>query len=196
MLKYNCNKEIGKEVITMSLHSNYYLNSDNLAFGRMDKVNERYQKLTDEYEDRIKKNYDTLMAVLKDGTILSGKDLGELIYVELTSRNMKQLMPVLDAIYNANPKAFKEFGFNNYYVSLSSGKELGLFIISDDFEDLECFYDEQESEQIIDAFCKTISKTKVDLHDFPQVFKEVYDLNNEDDLKLWQKKNNKKDGNY
>ena len=65
----------------MSLHSNYYLNSDNLAFGRMDKVNERYQKLTDEYEDRIKKNYDTLMAVLKDGTILSGKDLGELIYV-------------------------------------------------------------------------------------------------------------------
>ena len=179
----------------MSLHSNYYLNSDNLAFGRMDKVNERYQKLTDEYEDRIKKNYDTLMAVLKDGTILSGKDLGELIYVELTSRNMKQLMPVLDAIYNANPKAFKEFGFNNYYVSLSSGKELGLFITGDDFEDLECFYDEQESEQIIDAFCKTISETKVDLHNFPQVFKEVYDLNNEDDLKLWQKKNIKKGGN-
>lgn len=179
----------------MSLHSNYYLSSDNLAFGRVDKVNERYQKLTDEYEDRIKKDYNTLMAVLKDGTVLSGKDLGELIYIDVTERNRKQLMPVLNAIYKANPKAFKEFGFNNYYVSISSGKELGLFITDDGFDDLECFYDDHDSEQIIDAFCKVISETKVDLHDFPQVFKEVYDLNNEDDLKLWQEKNNKKDEN-
>ena len=123
------------------------------------------------------------------------KQILEKFGVDISTLPNNLYSTLLDAIYNANPKAFKEFGFNNYYVSLSSGKELGLFIISDDFEDLECFYDEQESDQIIDAFCKTISKTKVDLHDFPQVFKEVYDLNNENDLKLWQKKNIKKEGN-
>ena len=188
MLKYNCSKEIGKEVITMSVYDSYYSDDNDLILDQMKKVD----------EDQIKKGYNILMAVLKDGTTLSGIDLGELIYTGLTRKNMKQLMPVLNAIYKADPKAFNEFGFNNYFVSvsISSGKELGLFITEDGFDDLDLFYDNHDDiMKIIGALCHVITETKVDLHDFPQVFKVVYDLNNDDDLKLWQKKSIKKEGN-
>lgn len=186
MLKYNCNEEIRKEVITMSVYDSYYSDDNDLILDQMKKFD----------EDQIKKGYNILMAVLKDGTPLSGIDLGELIYVGLTRKNMKQLMPVLNAIYKANPKSFEEFGFNNYYVSIGSGKDLGLFLVEDGFDDLDLFYDNYDDiMKIIGAFCHVISETKVDLHNFPRVFKEVYDLNNEDDLKLWQKKNTENEEN-
>lgn len=164
----------------MSIYDSYYSDNNDLILNQMKKVN----------EDQIKKGYNILMAVLKDGTTLSGIDLGELIYTGLTRKNMKQLMPVLNAIYNADPKAFKEFGFNNYYVSIHSDKELGLFLVEDGFDELDWYYDDYDDiMKIIGAFCHAIAETKVDLHDFPQVFKVVYDLNNDDDLKLWQNKN-------
>lgn len=165
MVKYNCNKEIGKEVIIMGLYSNHYPESADLTLNQISKIERHYQMLIDGYEDQVERNYSTLTAILKDGTTLSGDDLGDLIGQNLSEDNFKQLLPVLNDVYEDDIKSFNSLG-------IYSGKDLGETIINDcsDFN----FYQ---------RICQAISETSIDLHDYPSIFSHVYNLEDEDDLR-------------
>ena len=163
----------------MSLYGNYYPDNADLTFDQMNKIEGHYQMIADECEDKVKEDYDTLTAVLKDGTTLSGEDLGDLLVQNLSKDNFKQLLPVLNDVYKEDTESFNSFG-------IYSGKELGQFII-DKVHDLN--YSDY------DNFCQAISESEIDLHDYPKVFKHIYDLNDEDDLHTLAEQEYK-DGNY
>ena len=179
MLKYNCNKEIGKEVIKMSLYGNYYPDNANLTFDQMNKIEGRYQMIADECEDRVKQDYLTYTAQLKNGKKLSGDDLGELLLEDTNEDDLQILAPVLNDVYKSDPKEFNSYGIH-------SGLDLGNFIVNK--LDGLSYSDYQ-------YFGSLIDDSDLDLHDYPQVFKTFYDLNDENDLQELAEREYK-DGNY
>lgn len=179
MLKYNCNKEIGKEVIKMSLYGNYYPDNADLTFDQMNKIEGHYQMIADECEDKVKQDYFTYTAQLKNGKKLSGDDLGELLVSDTDEDDLSLLVPVLNDVYKSEPKEFNSYGLHN-------GLDLGNFIVNK--LDGLSYSDYQ-------YFCSLIAESDLDLHDYPQVFKTFYDLNNETDLQELAEQEYE-DGNY
>ena len=179
MLKYNCNKEIGKEVITMSLYGNYYPDNADLTFDQMNKIEGHYQMIADECEDRVKQEYLTYTAQLKSGKKLSGDDLGELLVSDTDEDDLSLLVPVLNDVYKSEPEEFNSYGIHN-------GLDLGNFIVN------KSSYLRYPDYQY---FCSLIAESDLDLHDYPQVFKTFYDLNDKADLQELAEQEYK-DGNY
>lgn len=179
MLKYNCNKETGKEVIKMSLYGNYYPDNADLTFDQMNKIEGHYQMIADECEEKVKQDCSTYTAQLKSGKKLSGDDLGELLLEDTNEADLQALVPVLNNVYKSDPKEFNNYGIH-------SGLGLGNFIVNK-LADLS--YSDYQ------YFCSLIADSDIDLHDYPQVFKTFYDLNDEDDLQELAEQEYK-DGNY
>ena len=163
----------------MVFYSINYPENDDLTFDQMNRIEGHYQMLIDEYEDMVKEDYSTYTAQLKSGKGLRGDDLGELLLEDTNEADLRALSPVLDDVYKSDSEGFNSFGIH-------SGLDLGNFILTK-FDDLS--YSDYK------YFCSLIVDSNLDLHDYPQVFKTFYDLNDENDLQELAEKEYK-DGNY
>lgn len=163
----------------MSLYSNHYPESADLTLDQMNRIEGHYQMIADECEDKVKQDYFTYTAQLKNGKKLSGDDLGELLVLDTDEDDLSLLEPVLNDVYKSEPKEFNSYGIHN-------GLELGNFIVNKSSDLLDPDYQ---------YFCSLIADSDLDLHDYPQVFKTFYDLNDEDDLQELAEQEYK-DGNY
>lgn len=163
----------------MSLYGNYYPDNADLTFDQMNKIEGHYQMIADGCEDKVKQDYLTYTAQLKSGKKLSGDDLGELLLEDTNEADLQALAPVLNDVYKSNPKEFNSYGIH-------SGLDLGNFIVNK--LDGWSYFDYQ-------YFGLLIDESDLDLHDYPQVFKTFYDLNDEDDLQELAEQEYK-EGNY
>lgn len=167
MLKYNCNKEIGKEVIIMSLYGNYYPENADLSLAKQYHIEQRYQALQEEYEDKVRSFYSPLTLVLKNGKFLTGDSLGDILCNEATKKDLDKLTSLINDIYKGNADEFNQYDVHN-------GEELKDFIYNNELDG----YDYQS---FLDAINESLFEG--DIYKYDDLFTYVWDLDNEDDVK-------------
>lgn len=151
----------------MSLYSNYYPENADLSLAKQYHIEQHYQALQEEYEDKVRSFYSPLTLVLKNGKFLSGDSLGDILCNEASKKDLDKLTPLINDIYKGNTDEFNQYGVH-------SGEELKSFIYNNNL-------DGYKYEFFIDDINEALPEG--DIYKYDDLFTDVWDLGNEDDVK-------------
>lgn len=151
----------------MSLYGNYYPESADLSLAKQYHIEQHYQALQEEYEDKVREEYFPLTLVLKNGKVLMGDSLGEVLCNEASKKDLDKLTPLINDIYKGNADEFNQYGVH-------SGEELKNFIYNNNL-------DSYKYEFFIDDINEALPEG--DIYSYDKLFTDIWDLNNEDDVK-------------
>lgn len=152
----------------MGLYSNYYPENADLSLAKQYHIEQHYQALQEEYEDRVREEYFPLTLVMKNGKVLMGDSLGDILCSGASEKDLDKLTPLINDIYKDNADEF------NRYYDVHSGEELKSFIYNNDLDGYK-----------YDFFIDNINEAlpEGDIYFYDELFNDVWDLNNEDDVK-------------
>lgn len=105
----------------MSLYGNYYPENADLSLAKQYHIEQPYQALQEEYEDKVREEYFPLTLVLKNGKVLMGDSLGDILCNEASKKYLDKLTPLINDIYKDNADEFNQY-------DVHSGEELKNFI--------------------------------------------------------------------
>lgn len=151
----------------MGLYSNYYPENADLSLAKQYHIEQHYQALQEEYEDKVRSFYSPLTLVLKNGKFLSGDSLGDILCDEASKKDLDKLTPLINDIYKGNADEFNQYDVHN-------GEELKSFIYNNNLDGYE-----------YDFFIDDINEAlpEGDIYKYDDLFTDVWDLGNEDDVK-------------
>lgn len=151
----------------MSLYSNYYPENADLSLAKQYHIEQHYQALQEEYEDKVRSFYSPLTLVLKNGKFLSGDSLGDILCNEASKKDLDKLTPLINDIYKDNADEFNQYDVHN-------GEELKSFIYNNNLDGYK-----------YDFFIDDINEAlpEGDIYSYDKLFTDIWDLNNEDDVK-------------
>lgn len=151
----------------MSLYSNYYPENADLSLAKQYHIEQHYQALQEEYEDKVRSFYSPLTLVLKNGKFLDGDSLGDILCNEASKKDLDKLTPLINDIYKGNADEFNQYDVHN-------GGELKDFIYNNNL-------DGYKYEFFIDDINEALPEG--DIYSYDKLFTDIWDLNNEDDVK-------------
>jgi hypothetical protein len=151
----------------MSLYGNYYPESADLSLAKQYHIEQHYQALQEEYEDKVREEYFPLTLVLKNGKVLMGDSLGEVLCNEASKKDLDKLTPLINDIYKGNADEFNQYDVHN-------GEELKNFIYNNNL-------DSYKYEFFIDDINESLPED--DIYSYDKLFTDIWDLDNEDDVK-------------
>lgn len=152
----------------MSLYGNYYYpeNAD-LSLAKQYHIEQHYQALQEEYEDKVREEYFPLTLVLNNGKVLMGDSLGDILCNQASKKDLDKLTPLINDIYKGNTDEFNQYGIH-------SGEELKNFIYNNNL-------DGYKYEFFIDDINEALPEG--DIYSYDKLFTDIWDLDNEDDVK-------------
>lgn len=151
----------------MSLYSNYYPENADLSLAKQYHIEQHYQALQEEYEDKVRSFYSPLTLVLKNGKFLAGDSLGDILCNEASKKDLDKLTPLINDIYKDNVDEFNQYDVHN-------GEELKSFIYNNNLDGYK-----------YDFFIDDINEAlpEGDIYSYDKLFTDIWDLDNEDDVK-------------
>lgn len=151
----------------MGLYSNYYPENADLSLAKQYHIEQHYQALQEEYEGKVREEYFPLTLVLENGKVLMGDSLGDILCNEASKKDLDKLTPLINDIYRDNADEFNQY-------DVHSGEELKNFIYNNNL-------DGYKYEFFIDDINESLPEG--DIYSYDKLFTDIWDLNNEDDVK-------------